>query len=140
MATKLGDGGIVIGAARSERADAIDLVRSWFDAMSARDLAAATAMMSPAAPITVSGGHRFTALQDFAEFAAGRYASMVKQTEAIEVCEAPGGIAVYARGRLSGAWLDGRQFADIRWCDRFLVSAGRIVDLQTWSDIAEYSL
>jgi hypothetical protein len=25
----------------------------------------------------------------------------------------------------------------VRWCDRFLVQSGRIVDLETWSDLAE---
>jgi len=139
MVSKLGEGGIVIGAARSGRADAIDLVRAWFDAMTAKDLPAARAMMSPATLIVVSGGHRFTSLDEFARFAAARYSTMVKQTEAIEVCEAAGGIAVYARGRLSGSFADGRAFDGVRWCDRFLVNAGRIVDLQTWSDIAEYS-
>lgn len=138
MVSKLGDGGIVIGAARSERADAIDLVRGWFDAMSSGDLSAAEALMAPATLIVISGGYRFTSLQEFVRFAAGRYAAMVKQTEAIEVCEAAGGIAVYARGRLAMTAADGRSREGIRWCDRFLVNGGRIVELQTWSDIAEH--
>jgi len=28
-------------------------------------------------------------------------------------------------------------FAGVRWCDRFLLRSGRIVELQTWSDLAE---
>jgi hypothetical protein len=119
MTGNLGDGRIVVGTARTERADAIDLARNWLDAVWRRDLAAATAMMAPGARVTISGGHQFAAL------------------EAFEACEAAGGLAVYVRGTLSGTFKDGVPFSAVRWCDRFLVAQGRIIDIETWSDIAE---
>lgn len=137
MTGNLGDGRIVVGIARTERADAIDLARAWLDANGRRDLAAAAAMMAPGARVTISGGHVFPSLEAFAAFAAGRYAGMHKQADAFEACEAAGGLAVYVRGTLSGSFIDGRPFAAVRWCDRFLVAQGRIVDIETWSDLAE---
>lgn len=134
------ESGIVIGAARSERAAAIDLVRQWFDAVNQGEPAVAIGLMSSPTAITVSGGHRFTRLEDFMVFATKRYARVRKQVEAFEACEAAGGVAVYARGRMSGSWLDGTAFEGVRWCDRFLVEQALIVDLQTWSDLAETRL
>ena len=137
MTGNLGDGRIVVGTARTERADAIDLARNWLDAVWRRDLAAAAAMMTPGARVTISGGHQFAALEAFAAFAAERYAEFRKQADAFEACEAAGGLAVYVRGTLSGTFKDGVPFSAVRWCDRFLVAQGRIIDIETWSDIAE---
>jgi hypothetical protein len=140
MGSPLTDAGIVVGSARTERADAIALVRRWFDNLSARDLPGAANLMSPTLSIVISGGHRFSRLEDFLAFGADRYASVHKQTDHFEVSEAAGGVAVYVRGEMSGTWRDGTAFAGVRWCDRFLVSGGVIVDLQTWSDLAETRL
>lgn len=137
MTGNLGDGRIVVGAARTERADAIDLARNWLDATWRRDLAAATAMMAPGARIAISGGHGFATLEAFASFAAERYAELRKQADAFEACEAAGGLAVYVRGTASGSFADGTPFSAVRWCDRFLVVQGRIADIETWSDLAE---
>jgi len=136
----LGDGRIVVGTARSERGDAIDLVRRWFDATGAHDLAAAADLMTHGPRIAVSGGHRFSSLEDFIVWGSTRYVELRKQCDSFEACEAAGGIAVYVRGEMSGRWADGLPFARVRWCDRFLVQGGRIVDLDTWSDLAESRL
>lgn len=138
--SNLGEGRIVVGSARGERGDAIDLVRRWFDATGAQDLAAAAGLMTHGPRIAVSGGHRFSSLEDFIVWGASRYAELRKQCDSFEACEAAGGIAVYVRGEMSGRWADGLPFSRIRWCDRFLVQAGRIVDLDTWSDLAESRL
>lgn len=140
MTLNLGDGRIVVGTARTERADAIDLVRNWLDAVSRGDLPAAAALMAPGAHITVSGGHGFGSLEDLAASAAARYASLHRQADAFETCDAPGGIAVYVRGTANGAFIDGTAFSGARWCDRFQVAQGRIVGLETWSDLAELRL
>lgn len=134
------DAGIVVGAARTERASAIDLVRQWFDAVHQGQSEKAMALMGSPMTISISGGHRFSRFDEFLIFASKRYAGIRKQVEAFEACEAPGGVAVYARGHLSGSWQDGTTFESVRWCDRFLVSQGQITDLQTWSDIAETRL
>lgn len=133
----LGDSGIVIGTARSERAEAIDLVRRWFDHLAARDVTAAAALMASPPNLVISGGHRFDSLEAFVAFVSSRYGAVRKHQDSVEACEAPGGFAIYARGDLSGEWSDGRAFSGVRWCDRLLVQSGRITDVQTWSDLAE---
>lgn len=137
MTGNLGDGRIVVGIARTERADAIDLARNWLDALWRRDLDAAAAMMAPGARITIPGGREFSTLEAFAAATVGRCAELRKQADAFEACEAAGGLAVYVRGTLSGAFTDGSPFAAVRWCDRFLVAQGRIAALESWSDLAE---
>lgn len=134
------ESGIVVGAARSERAAAIDLVRQWFDAVNLGEASVAVGLMASPVAICISGGHRFTRLEDFMVFASKRYADVQKHIDAFEACEAAGGVAIYARGRMSGSWQDGRTFENVRWCDRFLVEQGLITDLQTWSDLAETRL
>ena len=133
----LGEGRIVVGTARGERGDAIDLVRRWFDAMASGDLAAAGGLMAAGQRITISGGHRFESLGDFATFAAERYRDVRKQCDSFEACEAAGGFAVYVRGEMSGSWADGTSFSKVRWCDRLLVQAGQIIELDTFSDLDE---
>jgi hypothetical protein len=134
------DAGIVVGTARTERAVAIDRVRQWLDAVNQGQPEVAMALMGSPITIAISGGHRFSRFEDFLVFASKRYAGIRKQVEAFEACEAAGGVAVYARGYLSGSWRDGTSFEGVRWCDRFLVSQGEITDLQTWSDLAETRL
>lgn len=133
----LGDSGIVVGGARSERADAIDLVRRWFDHLAAREVSAAAALMASPPTFVISGGYRFDSLEAFIAFVSSRYGAIRKRQDFVEACEAPGGFAIYARGELSGEWRDGGTFSGVRWCDRFLVQGGRITEVQTWSDIAE---
>jgi hypothetical protein len=133
----LGEGRIVVGTARGERGDAIDLVRHWFEATAGRDLDAASRLMAPGVRITISGGHRFSSLAEFLDFGASRYREVRKQCDSFEACEAVGGFAVFVRGEMSGVWADGAPFSKVRWCDRFLVQGGQIVDLETWSDLAE---
>ena len=135
--SSLGEGRIVVGTARGERGDVIDPVRRWFDATTARDLGTAASLMSSTVRITISGGHRFSSLADFIAFGTTRYRDLRKQCDSFEACEAAGGFAVFVRGEMSGSWLDGTPFSRVRWCDRFLVQSGRIVDLETWSDLAE---
>ncbi|MBU3671203.1 MAG: hypothetical protein FGM43_01550 [Sinobacteraceae bacterium] len=137
MGVQLGEGRIVVGAARTERADSIDLVRRWFDALAVTDLGTAAALMTEPCSITISGGHRFTRLEDFVAHSARRYQAVRKRADQFEACEAAGGLAVYVTGELSGSWADGVAFSGVRWCDRFLLRSGRIVELQTWSDLAE---
>lgn len=138
--SSLGEGRIVVGTARGERGDAIDLVRHWFEASDARDVAAVERLMAPGVRITISGGHRFAAFAEFVAYAGTRYRELRKQCDSFEACEAAGGYAVFVRGEMSGAWADGTPFSRVRWCDRFLVQGGRIVELDTWSDLAETRL
>jgi len=138
MSIPVSEGGIVIGAARSVHAEAIDIARDFLDALDRRDLGAATALLAPQFGMRVTGGHRFTSLADFANYAATRYAAMRKSGRQYDACDAALGVVVYAHGTMSGEWRDGGQFQDVRWVDRFLIQNGRIMELQTLSEIGEF--
>lgn len=133
-----GDTGIVIAAARPERATAIDLARDFMDALAHRDLPRATNLLAADFVMTISGGWSFKRLEDFIAHSAQSYSSVRKTSSVIEACEASNGIAVYLHGAMLGTWLDGRQF-EARFCDRFLVRDGKLAELQTWSDAAEHA-
>ncbi|MCC6172575.1 MAG: nuclear transport factor 2 family protein [Gammaproteobacteria bacterium] len=137
MSLGISDSGIVIGAGRTERAIAIDVVRELLDALGRRDLDAASACLAPGFVMTVPGNHQFRRLEDFVAFSAGRNGAVRKSIDGLEASEAPTGIAVYAMGTMSGSWLDGTPFQGVRWCDRFVLRDGRIVEMQVWSDLGE---
>jgi hypothetical protein len=48
-----------------------------------------------------------------------------------------GATIVYCWGTLSGEWLDGAPFSDIRFIDRFVVRNGRLENQKVWNDLAE---
>jgi ketosteroid isomerase-like protein len=138
MTQPLGDGGIVVAAARSDRAVAIDIAREFMDALAHRDLQRAASFLARDFVMTISGGHRYTRLEDFVSFSATRYASVRKQVTTVEACEASNGVAVYLHGDMQGSWPDGTAF-EARFCDRFLLREAKLVELQTWSDAAEHA-
>ena len=138
MSIPVGEGGIVVGAARSVHAEAIDIARDFLDALDRRDLPAASALLAPQFSMRVTGGHRFTSLAEFVAYAAGRYATMRKSGRQYDACDAALGVVVYAHGSMSGEWREGGSFQDVRWVDRFVIQGSRITELQTLSEIGEF--
>jgi hypothetical protein len=138
MNVNINDSGIVIGAGRTERAIAIDVVREFVDALGRRDLDAARAYLAPDFTMSVPGNHRFRTLAEYAAFSAGRNGPLRLHIDGLEACEAPVGLAVYASGTISGEWLDGSAFHGVRFCDRFVLRNGLIVEMQVWNDLAEF--
>jgi hypothetical protein len=45
---------------------------------------------------------------------------------------------VYCRGMLNGVWLDGSEFKDIRFIDRFEVVKGKLQRQDVWNDLSEF--
>jgi hypothetical protein len=78
-----------------------------------------------------------TGLSELIDWASGRYRFVRKSYESIEAFQSDGVGVVYARGGLSGEWLDGSVFEGIRFIDRFEVRAGKLVRQEVWNDIAE---
>jgi len=138
MSLGISDSGIVIGAGRTERAIAIDVVREFLDALGRRDLAAASAYLAPGFVMTLPGNHQFRSLEEFAAFSATRSGAARRAIDGLEASEAPTGLAVYATGTMTGSWPDGRSFQGVRFCDRVVLRNGLIVEMQVWSDLAEY--
>ncbi len=115
-----------------------DQVRGFLDAMQDRDLDAARAYLSNQFTMTFPGGAVFTELEELIAWAAPRYQSISKSYERIDQAFNGQDAVVYCFGTLSGVWLDGTSFDDIRFIDRFQVVDGLLTDQRVWNDLAEH--
>ncbi len=114
------------------------VVRDYLGAMEQRDLEAATALLAPEFTMTVPGGAVFSRPEALADWAKSRYRSVAKTYERFdEAAGSSDGAVVYCFGTLHGEWPDGTPFDGVRFIDRFVVKAGRIIDQQIWNDLAE---
>ncbi|QFS81831.1 SnoaL-like domain protein [Roseivivax sp. THAF40] len=117
--------------------DPCQIVREYLDAMEARDLASAEAMLGPDFTMTFPGSGPMSTLQELIDWSAPRYRFVRKTYEGFDLAPTPGPAVVYARGTLSGEWPDGTAFDGIRFIDRFELTRGRITKQDVWNDIAE---
>ena len=117
-------------------------VVEYLEAMEARDLTRAAALLSPDFRMTFPGGIELASLESLIEWSKPRY-QFVRKTferfEALDVQSGSNGVqqVVYCFGTLAGAWNDGRPFSGIRFIDRFIVSNGKLADQRVWNDMAE---
>ena len=113
-------------------------VKGFLEAMEARDLARATAMLAPGFAMTFPGGARFTRVEELVAWAKPRYRWVKKRYDRFDETPAANGeTIVYCYGTLYGEWPDGRAFEGIRFIDRFTLSDGKLADQLVWNDIAE---
>ena len=118
--------------------DPKELVRSYLQAMEARDLAAAQAMLAPGFVMQFPGAAPMTQLQELIDWARPRYQSVTKSYDGFDAMQSEAAPAlVYCHGTLAGVWLDGTPFEGIRFIDRFEVEGGKITKQDVWNDIAE---
>ncbi|MDA4844025.1 tautomerase family protein [Hoeflea poritis] len=113
------------------------LVLDYLAAMEARELERAEAMLGDSFVMAFPGTAPMTALAQLVDWSKSRYRFVKKSYEAVEAFNSGGAAIVYARGTLSGEWLDGAAFEGIRFIDRFEVVGGKIVRQDVWNDIAE---
>lgn len=106
------------------------------------DPAAASQYVAPHLQIRFTGGRAMQAPAECSAFNATRYQWVKKKIDATETVA--GGTAdetiVYSRGTLYGAWPDGTPFEGNRYVDRYVVSHGRITQMDVWNDSAEWLL
>ncbi len=119
--------------------DAIATARAFLDAMEARDLERARALLSPGFLAIYPGDRRFETLEALVASGSRRYRNVRKRHA--ETFHAPAGEdgreTVIFFGTLSGEWAEGGSFSGIRFTDRFRIRDGRIVEQQVWNDIGE---
>jgi phenylpyruvate tautomerase PptA (4-oxalocrotonate tautomerase family)/limonene-1,2-epoxide hydrolase len=118
--------------------DPTQIVQKFLQAMEARDLNTASALLDPAFTMTFPGIAPMTTLEQLIAWAKPRYRFVQKTYDGYDALQSPGAAAiVYCRGTLSGEWPDGTPFNGIRFIDRFELVAGRITRQDVWNDIAE---
>ena len=117
--------------------DASTTVQRFLQTLEARDLDAAQTFLAAGFTMEFPGGKRFTSLDDLVQWAGTRYRVARKHYDCFDALANGGAVIVYCWGTLSGEWLDGAPFSDIRFIDRFVVRDGRLEGQKVWNDIAE---
>ena len=113
------------------------LVRSYLNAMEARDLNKATSYLSQNFQMTFPGGVVFSRLKELIEWGSSRYSFVAKTYEKFDEATDGNNIVVYCFGTLAGEFPDGKAFDNVRFIDRFTVSNNKLIDQQVWNDLAE---
>lgn len=124
------------GTSRSEAPALPDpalVVRTFLEAMEARDLERARAFLGDDFAMTFPGGVRLHRLEDLVEWSRPRYRFVRKSYERFDVL----GRVAYCFGTLAGEWNDGTAFEGIRFIDRFELEGGLIVRQDVWNDMGE---
>ena len=110
------------------------IVLSYLDAMEARALDRAQALLAPGFTMTFPGARRFDSLAAMIDWSRGRYRFVKKSYDGFDEYAD----VVYCYGTLDGEALDGRAIAGVRFVDRFKLERGLIADQQVWNDLAEF--
>lgn len=113
-------------------------VREYLAAMEARDLERAQRLLAPGFTMEFPGPVRMQSLDQLLAWAKPRYRFARKSYERYDTSAADGATVVYCFGTLSGEWLDGTPFSDIRFIDRFTLRDGLLLDQTVWNDMGEF--
>ena len=113
------------------------IVRTYLRLVEARDLDAASEFLADDVSIVFPGGRTFESLTDQVASSAGRFRSVKKTLDHLDVVSDGAETTVYVYGTLSGQALDGSPFDGVRFIDRFALNDGLIVSQMVWNDLAE---
>jgi ketosteroid isomerase-like protein len=113
------------------------IVRSYLRLVEARDLDAASEFLADDVSIVFPGGRTFESLTDQVASSAGRFRSVKKTLDHLDVVSDGAETTVYVYGTLAGQALDGSPFDGVRFIDRFALNDGLIVSQMVWNDLAE---
>ena len=113
-----------------------ETIREYLHAASDRRLVDAAAYLADEAVLIFPQG-RFNDLEAMAAAMTGRYRTVAKTYDTWDTMENDGTTVVVTTGTLSGVNTHGVEFAGVRFCDRFVVRNGRILEQHVWNDLAE---
>ena len=116
---------------------AAKIVRTYLRLVEARDLDAASEFLADDVLIVFPGGRTFGSLTDQVASSAGRFRSVKKTLDQLDVVSDGAETTVYVYGTLAGQALDGSSFDGVRFIDRFALNDGQIVSQMVWNDLAE---
>ena len=116
---------------------AAKIVRTYLRLVEERDLDAASEFLADDVSIVFPGGRTFGSLTDQVASSAGRFRSVKKTLDQLDVVSDGAATTVYVYGTLAGQALDGSPFDGVRFIDRFALDDGLIVSQMVWNDLAE---
>ena len=117
--------------------DSVELVREYLLASGRRNNTEANSYLSDDVLLVFPQG-RFDNLEQMMAALAGRYRSISKTHLTWDVSDLDSETSVVVTtGSLSGVNREGVAFSGIRFCDRFVIRHGLIVEQHVWNDLAE---
>jgi len=116
---------------------AAKIVRTYLRLVEERDLDAASEFLADDVLIVFPGGRTFESLTDQVASSAGRFRSVKKTLDQLDVVSDGAEATVYVYGTLAGQALNGSSFDGVRFIDRFALNDGQIVSQMVWNDLAE---
>ena len=116
---------------------AAKIVRTYLRLVEERDLDAASEFLADDVSIVFPGGRTFGSLTDQVASSAGRFRSVKKTLDQLDVVSDGAETTVYVYGTLAGQALNGSSFDGVRFIDRFALNDGQIVSQMVWNDLAE---
>jgi hypothetical protein len=117
--------------------EATAVVEAFLHASMVPDPQTAARYIADDLAITFTGGRKYHHPRETAAFNARRYRWVKKKMERTDVVPGERETVVYNLGTLYGEWPDGTPFEGNRYVDRFVVRAGKIVQMDVWNDSAE---
>ena len=130
--------GKVFSGGRAAHPVASDVVKSFLQAMQARDMALAQSFLHPDFAMCFPGGVQMRTLSELTAWAQQRYSAIRKDYAQFEESWQGDTTVVFCHGTLQGTWLNGEPFEGIRFIDRLEVRHGLIVHQDVWNDLAEH--
>ena len=125
-----------------ETAEAARIVEEYLRLHMIPDPDAARRFCAPGFQIRFTGNRLMHDPAEATAFNKARYKWVKKKFGPTHIVE--GGSAeettVYQTGTLYGEWLDGTPFEGNRYVDRYVVSNGKITQMEVWNDSAEWLL
>ncbi|MBE0487567.1 MAG: nuclear transport factor 2 family protein [Halomonas sp.] len=112
------------------------LVRTFLDAMEARDLALASSLLADDFTMEFPGSGVMSRLDELLAWARGRYRFVKKRFIDVDCCDKGDHTVVVCHGELYGEWPDGTAFDGVRFIDRFEVRDGKLSRQRVWNDLA----
>jgi hypothetical protein len=119
-----------------------EIVEEFLRIIMIPDPARARAFTSPDLRIRFTGGRLMRDPSETSAFNAGRYKWVKKRFERTDLVTGAtdAEAIVYNIGTLYGEWLDGTAFEGNRYVDRYVLTQGKIVQMDVWNDSAEWLL
>ncbi len=119
------------------RPDPEKIALDFLSALEARNIKTAEAMLASDFQMSFPGAKPMTTIAELIDWAKNRYRFVKKTIASTDVFHKEGCAVVYVIGTLSGEWLDGTSFEDIRFIDRFKIKDSKLIFQDVWNDIAE---
>lgn len=112
------------------------IVLDYLTAMENRDLDTARKHLADDFVMTFPGSGELGSLEQLVTWSKGRYRYVQKTISTVDVAYGMEDLTVFVLGTLRGEWPDGTEFEGVRFIDRFVMHADRLVRQDVWNDLA----